>query len=169
MIITSNLSSIVQRQAALGTYRPDEFVPSPYMAAYWSGHVIEELTEFWDAAIENKPSEAADVLIFLQTYTALLYPKNSLVLNLSKIALAYRPDAKNYLVLIQVLRQNAYNRKSWKSYSSLTFSNFCKAVVAPILGLLLYYVEPAQLLTCYNQKLKYNLSRTDWGLRAKCL
>lgn len=165
MIITSNLDSIIQRQVALGTYRPEEFIPSPYMTAYWLGHITEELAEFRDASVKNKPAEAADVIIFIQNYVALQYPDEELVIDLGATRTVHKPTDLLYLVLIDSVRQNGYNRKSWKVYNKDSFASYCQKIVEPILRLLLYYVESEELLHSYNKKLNYNLQRPDWKLR----
>lgn len=154
-LIKSDLASVIQRQIDCGAYQSEQFVYSPYMSAYWSGHLIEELLEFVN---EYSADEAADVIIFLQNLTAYLYPKETLVLDLSNCR--YSPPLP---ILLRNIRTNIPNRKSWKNYPPIPFKEWENQVVEPIMGFLLDFVPGENIKTAYESKIVYNTTRADWN------
>jgi hypothetical protein len=162
-LITSTKQSVIERQKQYGVYRPEQFVPSPYISAYWSGHLIEELCEF-DLCYEGKEAlgaEAADCIIFLQNLTAYLYPNKTLNINLKTIN-SYNWDLA---CVITQLRKNLPDRKTWKPGSYVDFETWCDLVVTRILSYLLWNCDAEQITHSFYKKQSFNLERIasgDW-------
>jgi hypothetical protein len=162
-LITSTKQSVIERQKQYGLYRPEQFVPSPYISAYWSGHLIEELCEF-DLCYDGKEAlatEAADCIIFLQNLTAYLYPNKTLNINLKTI------DACNgdLIDVIAQLRENLPDRKTWKPGSYVDFETWYDLVVTRILAYLLWYCDADRITHFFYEKQSFNLERIasgDW-------
>jgi hypothetical protein len=158
-ILESNLATVTERQIACGVYQPEQFVYSPYMSAYWSGHLIEELLEFVNEESPLKlAEEGADVLIFLQNLTAYLYPKETLIIDLS-----YYSYPVPFPTLLQAVRANIPDRKSWKQYPPVSFKEWNNKVVKPITIFILDFVNGSDLSNAYKSKMAYNLTREDWS------
>lgn len=158
MLIKSDLRFVTERQINCGVYRAEQFVDSPYMSSYWSGHLIEELLEFVD---ENSPlklaDEAADVIIFLQNLTAYLYPQSTLTIDLDWFSYP-TPFPK----LLLSIRKNLPDRKTWKTYKVVNFMTWQWEVVMPIIRFLLDFVNHKDLYNAYQSKMAYNQVREDW-------
>ncbi len=156
--IKSDSASVIQRQIDCGVYRPEQFIYSPYMSSYWSGHLIEELLEFIN---EDNPTllahEAADVIIFLQNLTAYLYPKEELVIDLN-----WPSCPVPFHKLLLCLRHHIPDRKTWKQYSDVDFILWNRRVVMPIIKFLLDFVDKKELQEAYESKMAYNQVREDW-------
>lgn len=160
MIIQSNLQSVIARQIKYGVYKLEEFKSSPYMDAYWSAHLIEELCEFTTCPIEEELKEAADVIIFLQNLTAYLYPTETLNIDL-KAYQAYQ-ECTSIDEVILAIRQYMPNRKSWKTYSSVSFIHWLN-LVSYVLQFISFDYYHKDLEKAYLNKEQYNVTRLDWG------
>jgi hypothetical protein len=158
MVIKSNLASVVERQKAFGVYKPEEFIQNPYNTAYWSGHLIEEICEFLEAPLDKELFEAADVIIFLQNLSAYLYPDKTLTINLIGYTKVYDIYAEE---LILAVRQYLPNRKSWKTYSEITWENY-QNLVSLLLTAIRQNYTSIQIEKAYIAKQRYNESRGDW-------
>jgi hypothetical protein len=160
MKITSTRKSVIQRQIDYGVYNTDRFLYNAYSVRYWSSHLIEELCEYTLAESLNKAEEAADCIIFLQNLIAVICPDKKLVLNLT-IPPKYIPIAE---VIKSILELNNL-RKDWKSYEKpeLQLVSDC---VTTIIGYLLWYVKPTELLKAYEFKVSKNVTRTDWNRKS---
>lgn len=165
MIIESNLASVIERQKAFGIYRPEEFIQNPYNDAYWSGHLIEEICEFLEAPVGEELSEAADVIIFLQNLSAYLYPDKTLTIDLTKYAKRWVTDTYTEELILGV-RQYLPNRKSWKTYSEVTWESYRNLVTVLVLRIG-HNCSYRDLVKAYEAKQKFNASREDWNREQK--
>jgi hypothetical protein len=161
MIIKSNFTSVIERQKAFGVYRPEEFVQNPYNTAYWSGQLTEEICEFLEAPVDKKLSEAADIIIFLQNLSAYLYPEETLAINLSDYSEVYDHDIYAEELILRV-RLYLPNRKSWKTYSEITWENY-QSLVSLVLKFISQNYFYGDIEKAYEAKQKYNESREDWN------
>jgi hypothetical protein len=163
--ISSTLETVLERQRAYGVYEPEQFIRSPQMTAYWSGHLIEELCEFESAFCEDKPSEAADVFIFLQNLTAYLYPKEELVITFKDPTDYpwYGYSWQNLSELILELRLALSDRKSWKSYKQMTFESWETEVVESTTSYIFSNCNYEKAYQAYLSKTEYNKNREDWS------
>ena len=160
MIIESNLASVVERQKAFGVYKPEEFIQNPYNTAYWSGHLIEEICEFLNAPVDEELSEAADVIIFLQNLSAYLYPEKTLIINLIDYTEIWDHDIYTEELILAV-RQYLPNRKSWKTYSEITWENY-QNMVSLLLTTISQNYFYREIERAYEAKQKFNEYREDW-------
>ncbi len=160
-LITSTKQSVIERQKQYGVYRPEQFVSSPYISAYWSGHLIEELCEFCLSDPKDLGAEASDCIIFLQNLTAYLYPNETLNINLKTIK-AYNWDLAD---VITAVRKNTPDRKTWKPGIYISFEVWYDWVVIPILEYLLWDCEAEQIMDSFYKKESFNSGRIasgDW-------
>jgi hypothetical protein len=163
-LITSTKQSVIERQKHYNVYRPEQFVSSPYISAYWSGHLIEELCEFClcDEDEDALGAEAADCIIFLQNLTAHLYPNKILNIHLKTIN-AYHWDLAD---VITKVRKNTPDRKTWKPGIYVDFESWYDSVVIPILEYLLCDCDAEQIIDSFYKKQFFNSGRIasgDWA------
>lgn len=158
--IVSTRASVIQRQKDYKVYNSKRFINTADNINYWIGHIIEELAEFASAPQNQKASEAADVIIFLQNYLAVELPNYKLTIKLQSRDL-YTPLPE----LIYKLRKLADRRKDWKTYPMAEIKDYSRTG-ALVIQYLLWFVPASDINDAYNSKVESNVTRSDWDRKS---